>query len=115
MINNTANTYINGCTSFFLPATIFNSGYVINPSAIPVAILEVNGIDKMIINVGNASSKRDQFTLDNPDIIKLPTIMSAGAVIADNAEIDSIIGEKNSVNINSTATTSVVSPVRPPT
>src|SRR5699024_5604782 len=56
-----------------------------------------------------------QFTLAKPAIIKLPTMINAGAVIADNEEIAATIGEKNNVMINKIATTNVVSPVLPPT
>lgn len=53
----------------------------------PVAMLEVKGIEIKIANAGKASSNLDQRMRDNPPIMKLPTIMSAGAVMALNDEI----------------------------
>src|SRR5699024_5977518 len=42
-------------------------------------------------------------------------MISAGDVIAAKDDIDAIIGEKNNVTINKNATTTDVSPDRPPT
>lgn len=71
-----------GCTDFPFPLNTFIRGNVMNPIAIPVDILEVSGIVKMIANAGNASSKIFQFTLASPSIMKHPTMIKTGAVIA---------------------------------
>src|SRR5699024_3597794 len=114
-MNNTLKTYKIGCTSLAFPPTTFKSGYKINPTAIPVAILDVNGIIRTTINVEKASSNCAQSTFLSPAIIKLPTIISAGAVIASKEEIAATNGEKTNVTKNKIATTSDVRPVLPPT
>src|SRR5699024_5781422 len=104
-----------GWTSFPFPLTSFNKGYVIKPTAIPVEMLEVRGIDKITAKAGNASSNFFHSIFSSPAIIYLPTIIKAGAVIDGQSDIASIMGEKNNVTINSATTTSEVSPERPPT
>ena len=52
------------------------------PIEIPVAILEVSGIVKRIAKAGKASSKVFQSTRARPSIIKQPTIINTGAVMA---------------------------------
>src|SRR5690625_4916074 len=90
------------------------SGYVINPTAIPVAILEVSGIMSVTKNVGNASSNCFQFMFASPPNMKLPTIINTGAVIAPNDAIASTTGKKKRETTNKSATTTVVNPLRPP-
>ena len=85
-----------------------------NPSAIPVEILDVNGIDKMTKKAGNASSMPFQSMSFTALIIKLPTIINAGDVMAATPEIDVTNGLKNDAMINSTPTVTDVKPVRPP-
>lgn len=76
------NKYNIQCTSFPFPPTIFNSGYMINPTEIPVAILDVNGMVRITAKAGKASSNDFQSILDNPSIMKHPTIINTGDVIA---------------------------------
>lgn len=102
-------------TCFHLPFTIFKIGYVMNPSAIPVAILDVSGIVKMIKNAGNDSSNDSHSISFTTPIIKLPTIINAGAVIADTPDNALTNGPKKAASINKIATVKVVSPERPPT
>lgn len=90
------------------------SGYVINPIAIPVAMLEVSGIVNKMAKAGKASSNVFQSIRANPPIMKQPTIMRTGAVIAGNDEMAETTGEKKIANKNKPATTSDVKPVRPP-
>ena len=115
MKNNTANTYSNGCTSRAFPFANFNNGYEMNPSAIPVEILDVNGIVKMTKKAGNASSMPFHSMSFTALIIKLPTIITAGEVIAATFDKEVTNGPKNEAIINSTATVNDVKPVRPPT
>ncbi len=82
--------------------------------AIPVAILDVKGILKIMTKAGKASSKVFQSIRASPSIIKHPTIIKTGAVIAGNEEIAEITGEKNIEIKNKTATTRAVNPVLPP-
>src|SRR5690625_7209579 len=81
----------------------------------PVAILEVSGIVRIIAKAGNASSKVFQSMRANPSIIKQPTIINTGAVIAGTSEITLIIGEKKIESANIPATTIEVRPVLSPT
>ena len=85
-----------------------------NPKAIPVEMLDVIGIARMTMNAGNASSKLDHLIFDKPSIMKLPTMIKIGAVIADRLEMAEMNGEKNIVQRNSKATTTAVSPLLPP-
>ena len=73
----------------------FISGYEINPSAIPVAILDVRGMLKITKNAGNASSNASQSMWRTEPIIRLPTIINDGAVIADTPETALTNGPKN--------------------
>ena len=84
------------------------------PIAIPVEMLEVSGIVKMMANAGKASSKAFQLTLARPSIIKQPTIIKTGAVMAETEEMADINGEKKIETANKMATTVAVKPVRPP-
>lgn len=97
-----------------MPLNIFKIGCVINPSAIPVAILEVSGIVKIIKKAGKASSNSPHLTLTKLPIIKLPTIMSAGEVMAAMPETALTSGLKNAATIKRIPTVKEVSPVRPP-
>src|SRR5699024_1712041 len=110
----TPNTYNIQWTLLPLPVTNFINGYVMNPMAIPVAMLDVSGIVNRIANAGKASSKVFQSILANPSIMKEPTIINTGAVIAGTSAITLITGVKNMDRINSPATTMDVSPVLPP-
>ena len=102
-------------TSFHFPLTTFKIGYVIKPSAIPVAILDVKGIVKIIKKAGKASSNESQSISLTTPIIKLPTIISAGAVMAETPDNALTKGPKKAASINKIATVNVVSPERPPT
>lgn len=85
-----------------------------NPIAIPVDMLEVSGIVNMIANAGKASSNVFQSTFARPSIIKQPTIINTGAVMAETEEMAAINGEKKMERANKMATTVAVKPVRPP-
>src|SRR5690625_2462083 len=80
----------------------------------PVKIIEESGIDSIIAKAGNASSKVLQSMSANPSIIKQPTIINTGAVIAGTSAITLIMGEKKIESANRPATTIAVSPVLPP-
>src|SRR5699024_12524410 len=81
---------------------------------IQVYILDVKGIVRIIAKAGNASSKVLQSMRDSPSIMKLPTIISTGAVIAGTFAIALIIGVKKMESANKPATTIEVNPVLPP-
>ena len=85
-----------------------------NPIAIPVEMLDVSGIIKMIAKAGKASSNIFHWTFDNPSIIKQPTMIKTGAVMADTDEMAEMSGEKNIDSANRMAVTMAVNPVRPP-
>lgn len=85
-----------------------------NPTAIPVAILDVKGMASIVMNVGKASSNDFQSILAKPCIMNDPTIISTGDVIAGTLATTLIIGVKNMDIANSIATTTAVKPVRPP-
>ena len=87
---------------------------MINPTAIPVEILEVIGIAKITRNAGNASSKLSHFIPFTAPIIKLPTIIKAGEVIAAAPDNEATNGPKSEEIINKIATVTDVKPVRPP-
>src|SRR5699024_10609112 len=110
---NTMNSpYIIGLTSFLLPAIIIVIGYKINPTAIPVAILYVSGIINTVRNAGTATSNLPQLIFDKLDAIKIPTIISAGAVTSDvNVTIS---GEKNIAAKNNTPVTTDANPLLTP-
>ena len=97
---------------FFLAA--LTSGYEMKPSAIPVEILDVKGIAKMTRKAGNASSSSFQRIFDTAPIIRLPTIIRAGDVIADTSDKTLTSGLKNMETANITAIVSAVRPVLPP-
>ena len=105
---------MSGWTDLPLPLNSFISGYVMNPIAIPVDMLDVSGIVKMIANAGNASSNVFQLTFAKPSIMKQPTIIKTGAVIAATDDMADINGEKKIDAANKIATTVAVKPVRPP-
>jgi hypothetical protein len=84
------------------------------PSAIPVAMLEVNGILRITRNAGKASSNSSHLIFAMLPIIILPTIIRAGAVIAEIPDTALTRGPKNADKINKTATVSEVKPVLPP-
>ena len=96
-----------GWTFLPLPLANFKIGYVIKPNAMPVEILDVNGMARILTNA-------DQLIFDKPSIMKQPTMIRMGAVIAGRDEIADTIGEKNIVIKNNPATTTAVKPVRPP-
>lgn len=77
-------------------------------------MLDVRGMDNIMMKAGKASSNEPQLTLASPSIMKHPTMIKTGAVIAGSPDTAPTIGEKNIDNRNRAATTSVVSPVRPP-
>src|SRR5699024_1511753 len=81
---------------------------------IPVAILEVSGMVKIIAKAGKDSSNVFQSIRASPSIIKQPTMISTGAVIAGTSAIAPIIGVKNMDKANNPATTNDVNPVLPP-
>jgi len=103
-----------GCTSFHFPETAFMIGYKIKPTAIPVAMLEVRGIMRIMANAGNASSNWFHIIFARPSIMKQPTIINIGAVMAGSMEIAEINGEKTIEIKNNPATTTAVNPVLPP-
>ena len=82
-----------------------------NPTPIPVAILCVSGVRMIIRKAGNVSSRSFQLILLITLIMKYPTIISAGEVIAGIPDITLTIGVKNNV---SASTVTAVNPVLPP-
>lgn len=85
------------------------------PRAIPVAMLDVSGIVRITRKAGNASSKESQSISLTVPIIKLPTMINAGAVIADTPDNVLTSGPKNAATRKRIETVSEVKPVRPPT
>ena len=83
-----------------------------NPIAIPVAILYVNGIDMIVRNAGTAISNRFHSILFNDETISTPTIINAGAVTAE--VITDNTGEKNSASKNRIPVTTAANPVLAP-
>src|SRR5690606_17469511 len=81
----------------------------------PVEILDVSGIDNITKNAGKDSSISSHFIFLTTPIIRLPTIINAGEVIAATPDKDPTSGPKNEAMMNSTATVNAVKPVRPPT
>ena len=77
-------------------------------------MLDVSGMLKIIIKAGKASSIVPHLMCETLAIIKLPTIISAGAVIADKPETALTNGPKNMESKNKIPTVSEVRPVRPP-
>ena len=84
----------------------------INPKAIPLAILYVNGI--MIINttLGMDEVRSSKSILRMPSIINTPIMIRIGEV-ADTGTIPAM-GAKNIAKINSAAVVTAVNPVFPP-
>ena len=78
------------------------------PSAIPVAMLEVSGIVRITKNAGNASSNESQSISLTAPIIRLPTMIKAGAVIAETPDNVLTSGPKNAATMNRMETVSVV-------
>ncbi|SFE96687.1 hypothetical protein SAMN05428981_11147 [Bacillus sp. OV194] len=85
-----------------------------NPKAIPFAMLEVSGMLTITRNAGKASSKSFQSISDILLIIKLPTMIKLGAVIAGTEDTALTSGLKNAVIKNKTTTVTPVNPVFPP-
>lgn len=85
-----------------------------NPRAIPLAMLDVNGIVTITKNAGKASSKSSQLMSEILLIIKHPTMIKLGAVIAATSDKEPIKGLKNAVIKNKIATVKAVRPVFPP-
>ncbi len=85
-----------------------------NPSAIPLAMLDVKGMATMTKKAGNDSSKCVQSISLMLLIIILPTMIKLGAVIAATFETAPISGLKKAVIKNRMATTKAVKPVLPP-
>ena len=83
-----------------------------NPIAIPVAILSLSGIVMIVRNAGTAISKRFHSILPRLDTIRIPTMISAGAVTSD--VITSNNGEKKSAKRNNTPVTTDAKPVLAP-
>ena len=84
------------------------------PSAIPVAMLDVSGMARITRNAGKASSNSFHLIFAMLPIIILPTMIRAGAVIAEIPETALTRGPKNADAKNKAATVREVSPVRPP-
>lgn len=76
-------------------------------------MLEVKGMARMTRNAGNASSISFQFILETEPIIRLPTIIKAGEVMAAILDKALTSGLKNIEAANITATVKAVSPVLP--
>lgn len=83
-----------------------------NPTAIPVAILNESGIAIIVRKAGTAISKRDQSIFANEETISTPTITNAaevtGAVTTDSN------GKKNRESKNNAAVTNDANPVLAP-
>jgi len=77
-------------------------------------MLDVNGILTMTKKAGNASSKSSHLISEILLIIKQPTIIKLGAVIAATSDTEPIIGLKNAAITNRTTTVNDVKPVFPP-
>ena len=87
--------------------------YAVKPNASPLAMLNVSGIVIIVRNAGTATSGSSHCDLAHQlAIIRLPTMISAGAVAA--AGIAPTTGATNSATTNSSPVTIAVTPVRPP-
>jgi hypothetical protein len=84
------------------------------PRAIPVAMLDVSGMLKTVKKAGKASSSSFHRIFAMLPIIRLPTMINAGAVIADIPETVLTRGPKKADKMNKMATVREVKPVRPP-
>jgi len=85
--NKTAKMSTRICTSFHFPFASFTSGYVINPSEIPVEMLDVSGMERITRKAGNASSSSFQRIRDTEFIIKQPTMIKTGEVMDGKDEM----------------------------
>ena len=65
----------------------FTSGYEINPSEIPVEMLDVSGMERITRKAGNASSSSFQRIRDTEFIIKQPTMIKTGEVMDGKDEM----------------------------
>jgi len=82
--------------------------------AMPVAMLNANGINAMVRNAGTASSNASHSICRKLFAMRTPTMIRAGDVIADTAANVSTIGKKKTERANKPAVTTAVIPVRPP-
>ena len=82
------------------------------PKAMPDAMEKVKGIIIIVRMQGIALEASDQSISFREEHIKIPTIISAGAVAAAGTLRNS--GERNGAVKKHNATTSAVMPVRPP-
>src|SRR5690625_3116870 len=89
-------------------------GYDTKPIAMPLEMLYVNGMVIIAKNAGIASAMFSHLMLTTARIIKAPTIIRAGAVMADTPAKAVMRGVKNNDSKKPMATTTPVSPVRPP-
>lgn len=87
MKNKMAKMRTSTCTSLHFPFASFTSGYEINPSEIPVEILDVSGMERITRKAGNASSSSFQRMRDTEFIIKHPTMMRTGDVMDGKEEM----------------------------
>lgn len=85
---------MSGCISFTFPRASLRIGYVMKPMAIPVAILPVTGMVKITKKAGNDSSNGSHLMWRTCVSISDPTIIKAGAVIAETPETEEISGLK---------------------
>jgi len=83
-----------------------------NPTAIPVAMLYVNGIDTTTKKEGTAISNLVQSIFPNEETIKIPTTTSAGVVTADVTTSNN--GKKNKESKKNPAVTIAAKPERAP-
>ena len=93
--NNKQSTNMIGWISLNRFCEINANGCRINPSAIPVATLDVRGIIIIVTNAGRTTSNLFQFILLISMAIKAPTIINAGAVTS--GVMTERMGEKNNV------------------
>lgn len=87
MKNKMAKIRTRTCTSLHFPFASFTSGYEINPSEIPVEILDVSGMERITRKAGNASSSSFRRMRDTEFIIKHPTMMRTGDVMDGKEEM----------------------------
>lgn len=101
-----------GCTSLNLPVAVLMSTNARIPAEIPLAIEPVNTVNIIMTNGPKDSEKSAKSISLKPLIIKKPTKIRAGPVAA--LGIISTSGERNTIIIKITDTTTLVNPVRPP-
>lgn len=111
-MNSTARIYIAGLSFLKLPHIMFMITYEIIPKRIPFEIEYVSGIAIRQMNAGIDSEKSENGIFFTGSIMRRPTMISAGAVAAEGIERKR--GEKRSATAKQIATTSAVSPERPP-